>query len=120
MPVCSCQPIFILLLLILFIIIILIFLLFTAPLQNRARSFRVRYARLAPYLYWLQSLRGKGIRIHEIHAQFGEFTRLQIGDSNVSGYRNWFRISDYGNWRMLAKFKNVNGTWVNNMSFSQP
>jgi hypothetical protein len=65
-------------------------------------------------------LRGKGIRIYEIHAQFGEFTRLQIGDSNVSGYWNWHRILDYANWRMLAKFKNVNGTWVDNMSVFQP
>jgi hypothetical protein len=57
----------------------------------------------------------------EVRVQFGEFVRLQIGDSGAAGYRNWYRISDFSNWRhhgRLIKAGGAGGTWNNNASVS--
>ncbi len=44
----------------------------------------------------------------QLHLQFREFTRLEIGDK-------WYRISDYYNWRVFLKYKpkfvNPNTIW---------
>jgi hypothetical protein len=63
---------------------------------------------------------GDNNNTYELHYHFGEFVRLQIGNSNAVGQRNWFRISDYKDWRHVAKLKKVNESWVNNGSLAEP
>ncbi len=46
---------------------------------------------------------------YEMRAQFGEFARLLIGG-------NWYKISDYTNWKLHMKFLHANFLWHNNGS----
>ena len=56
----------------------------------------------------------------EYRAHFGEFVRLQIGNSAQAGYRNWYPISDYQLWRHVGKLqKDAAGTWVDNGSTAE-
>lgn len=41
-----------------------------------------------------------------IQKTFHNFVRLQIGDSNKEGYKNWYLISDFYIWNYDARFRN--------------
>jgi len=55
---------------------------------------------------------------YEYHMHFGEFARLQIGNSNVANYRNWYRVSDYKDWRHVVKLEKASNTWNNKGSIA--
>jgi hypothetical protein len=53
----------------------------------------------------------------ECRVQFGEFVRLQIGDSATQGYKNWYRISDFFASKTHIKYKKAAGGMIDNGSF---
>ena len=51
-----------------------------------------------------------------IKLQFREFVRLQIGSSNESDYKNWYKISNYLEWQSIKRWINEDGQMKDNNS----
>jgi hypothetical protein len=72
-------------------------------------GFRARVGQLAstddPTSPFIRLAAGRQNETVEVRFQFGEFVRLQIGDSGAVGYKNWYRISYYYGWQKVIRYK---------------
>lgn len=69
----------------------------------------------APFIPGFKSSAGMADgETYEVLADFGEFARLQIGNSNSPAYRNWYTISSFRPWHHYVRLKRVDGLWIDN------
>lgn len=59
----------------------------------------------APSAPWVILGSGQLDETVNVQKSFRNFVRLQIGDSNIEGYKNWYIISDFYLWSYDVRFK---------------
>ena len=62
---------------------------------------------------WMADVGGAENNTMEIRYFFGEFLRLELGTK-------WYRVSDFVDWKLIAKYRFTGGAFVNNGSVTGP